>query len=89
MACVAKVLNFGRSPDGTEFVLRAFPVGGYVPWAKCVPTEAGTLYRPPHKLDPSTLDAQVRFEDEKCVQLEDGRMVRPLQLLHAQCVVLA
>ncbi|CAE7456391.1 ARASP [Symbiodinium pilosum] len=39
-------MNFGRSPDGTEFVLRAFPVGGYV-----------------------------RFEDEKVVQLEDGRMV--------------
>ena len=64
-------MNFGRSPDGTEFVLRAFPFGGYAPrirlhvlllwWFTVV--LLGSF-------------AKVRFEDAKTVKLEDGRMVR-------------
>eukprot|EP00439_Symbiodinium_sp_Y106_P024912 s2020_g3.t1 len=40
-----EVVNFGRGPDGTEFVLRAFPFGGYVRFedAKTVKLKDGRM----------------------------------------------
>ena len=67
----AQVVNFGRGPDGTEFVLRAFPFGGYAPRIR-LPV---LLFRS-FVANCWHLPAKVRFEDAKTVKLKDGRMVR-------------